>query len=191
MIATLLALLFAPAAEASTMALDPQVRAHAGASWVPGPAGLGVTAGFDARMTRLVAMDLGGFASLQDLPAPAVAEGALPESAVLRHGIYLAPGLRVPHPQPRSWAWELFVRGGGGVAWATDISTPVPDELGPSYVTTPGMAGLGGVDALVRAGKLGGRLAARAWIFEATKVSPAKSFTIVRPQITAEALVQW
>ena len=190
MIAMLVAWLLVPSAHATTMALEPQVRVHAGGSWVSGDAGLGVTAGFDARMTRLVAMDLGAFASPTALPEEATSE-LLPESARLRHGVYLTPGVRIPHPQPRSWAWELFLRAGGGVAWTVDASQKVPLDGETVYVTKPGMAGCGGADALVRYGKVGARVAARAWVFEGTQSSPLRNFTIVRPQITAEALVQW
>ena len=189
MLATLIALLMLPA-HATTVALDPQVRPHAGVSWVPGDAGLGVTGGFEARMTRLVAMDIGGFASVQQLPESIPGDG-LPDSARLRHGLSLTPGIRIPHPQPKAWAWELFVRGGGGVAWTTDVSAKVPAAEGTVYVVKPGMAGIAGADLLVRAGRVGGRLAAKAWIFDATQASPARSFTIVRPQISAEALIQW
>lgn len=189
MLATLLAL-FAVSAHATTVALDPQVRPHAGVSWVPGESGLGVTGGFEARMTRLVAMDLGGFASVQDLPDTVPTEG-LPDSARLRHGVFLTPGFRIPHPQPKSWAWEFFVRGGGGVAWTTDVAAKVPAAEGTEYVVKPGMAGIAGGDLLVRAGRVGARVAAKAWIFDATQASPARSFTIVQPQVSAEALIQW
>jgi hypothetical protein len=189
MFATLIAL-FAMPAHATNVALDPQVRPHVGVSWVPGDAGLGVTGGFEARMTRLIAMDLGGVVSAQALPDTIATDG-LPESARLRHGVYLTPGFRIPHPQPKSWAWELFVRGGGGVAWTTDVSAKVPDGEGTTYVVKPGMAGVTGADLLVRAGRFGARIAGKAWVFDATQASPARSFTIVAPQVSAEALIQW
>jgi hypothetical protein len=176
---------------AANMALDPQTRLHAGVSVTPGAGGVGGTVGFDARLTRVVSIDLGVFASplaeTRDLPA---VDDTLPGSAQLLHAVYLAPGLRLPHAQPKAWAWELFARGGGGVAWTVDTDPDVRAAVGEDPVRAK-MAGCVGADALVRAGRYGARVAGKAWIFEATQTVPLTTFTVVRPQFSVEALVQW
>lgn len=176
---------------AANMALDPQTRLHAGVSVIPGAGGVGATVGFDARLTRVVSIDLGAFASplaeTTDLPA---VDDTLPGSAQVLHAVYLAPGLRLPHAQPKAWAWELFARGGGGVAWTVDTNPDVRAAVGEDPVRAK-MAGCVGADALVRAGRYGARVAGKAWIFEATQTVPLTTFTVVRPQFSVEALVQW
>ena len=107
-----LALLAAGTANASQLALDPQNRVHLGVNYVDGSVGL--TGGFDSRLTRLVAVDIGGFVSPLAVADETVYEDHTPllDMTFLRHGIYAAPGLRLPHAQPRTWAWELFPRAG-------------------------------------------------------------------------------
>jgi hypothetical protein len=193
---TLIALLAAPPAHASNMALDPQNRLHVGASVVPGPSPVGVTAGFDSRLTRVLAIDFGGFASPTPLPEGlgTDADGEeveLPDSAHLRHGLYVTPGLRIPHAQPRTWAWEVFVRGGAGVAWVADVSPDSAPTEGLRYSVTPDIAGVAGADALVRFGRFGVRATGRAWMFDTVQVSPSETFFIPRSQFGVEGLVQW
>ena len=190
MISSLLFAVLSPAL-AANMALDPQTRLHAGVSVTPGAGGIGAAVGFDARLTRVMAIDLGAFASpmaeTQDLPD---VDDTLPGSAQVLHAVYLAPGLRLPHAQPKDWAWELFARGGGGVAWTVDTNPEVRAAVGEDPVRAT-MAGCVGADALVRSGRYGARIAGKAWIFEATQTVPLTSYTVVRPQFSVEALVQW
>jgi hypothetical protein len=190
MLSLLLAVLASPAS-AANMALDPQTRLHVGASYTPGAGGIGAAVGFDARLTRVVAIDLGAFASpmaeTKDLPE---VDDTLPGSAQVLHAVYLAPGFRLPHAQPKDWAWEVFARGGGGVAWTLDTNPEVRAAVGDAPVRAT-MAGCVGADALVRAGRYGARVAGKAWIFDATQTVPLTTYTVVRPQFSVEALVQW
>jgi hypothetical protein len=187
---TLLLAALSPAS-AANMALDPQTRLHAGVSVTPGAGGVGATVGFDARLTRVVAIDMGAFASpMAETKDPPGVDDTLPGSAQLLHGVYLAPGLRLPHGQPKSWAWEVFARGGGGVAWTVDTNPELRSAVGEAPVRAA-MAGCVGADALVRAGRYGARVAGKAWVFEATQTVPLTTHTVVRPQFSVEALVQW
>jgi hypothetical protein len=195
-LSTLIALVVASQAHASTLALDPQNRLHVGASYVPGPAPVGLSVGFDSRLTRVLAIDFGGFASPVALPEGLgqLADGEeaeLPDSAHLRHGIYVTPGLRIPHPQPRTWAWEVFVRGGAGVAWTADVSPDVAPTDDLRYAVLPDLAGIAGADALVRFGRFGVRASGKAWMVDAIQTTPAETFFIARSQWGLEGLVQW
>jgi hypothetical protein len=185
-------LLTIDSANAQNMALDPQNRAHVGLNIVDGPSSIGFTGGFDSRLTRLIALDVGAFAS----PIPiaedfVVGDSTAPELFHLRHGVYLTPGLRIPHPQPKRWAWDVFVRAGGGVIWAANLSPSVPPESGMNYSIRPDPAGVAGADALVRFGTFGFRVFGKAWMFDVVQTSPVQTFFVVRPQWGVEALVQW
>jgi hypothetical protein len=173
------------------MALDPQTRVHAGVVRTLGSDGTAVTGGFEARLTRVVAIDIGAFYSPGAID-PAFVDGgyALPTSAVLRHGVYLAPGVRLPHAQPRAWAWEAFVRAGGGVAWATDVNAEAVEAAG-SLDPRASMAGCVGADVLARVGVFGARVSGKAWMFDTTQAFPARDFLVTRTQVGVEALVQW
>lgn len=195
MLLPLLATLLSAPAHAQAMALEPQVRVHAGLNVVEGPSGLGVTGGMDARLTRLIALDIGVFAS----PVPIEAEyrwdgpsdAATPEFFQLRHGVYGTPGLRIPHPQPKTWAWDLFLRAGGGVVWSADLSASAVGESVSDNDIRPDVGGTVGADALVRFGRVGARAFGRVWLFDVQQTSPARSFVVLRPQYGVEALVQW
>ncbi|MFZ5479884.1 MAG: hypothetical protein ACOZNI_24175 [Myxococcota bacterium] len=192
MIALPLAALTAPALGAS-MALDPQVRVHAGASVIPGPSGVGVTGGFDSRLTRIVAIDLSAFASPIPLGEDLSLEGAedFGDYQLLRHGVYASPGFRIPHAQPKSWAWDFFLRAGGGVIWLAD-ARPGDDAGGSTaYDVNADIGGFGGADLLVRFGNVGVRASGRAWMYDAVQTYPIQTFFLVRPQFGIEGMVQW
>ena len=186
-----LALLTAGTANASQMALDPQNRLHLGVNFVDGSVGL--TGGFDSRLTRLVAVDIGGFVSPLAVAdeTPFEEHTPLPEMTFLRHGIYAAPGLRLPHAQPRTWAWELFARAGGGVIWVANLDPNLQPGENSEHAVITDIAGLVGADALIRFGQFGIRASGKAWMFEQIQTSPIQSFFFVRPQIGIEALLQW
>lgn len=189
---TALVLSSAPAS-AQNMALDPQVRAHVGVSMVEGPNGVGVTGGLDARLTRIIALDVGAFAAPIPIdPAYEWTGGDVttPEYYQLRHGVYVAPGLRIPHAQPKKWAWDVFLRAGGGVVWTANLSPDAPlDE--DAFSIRPRPAGLGGADALVRFGSIGVRASGKAYMFDVVQTVPVKSYFTVKTQWGIEALVQW
>lgn len=188
-------LTFFGAAHAQSMALDPQVRLHAGLNVVDGPSGFGVTGGMDARLTRLIALDVGVFASPVAIDPTYTWDGAAdattPDFYRLRHGIYATPGLRIPHPQPKTWAWDVFLRGGGGVVWAADLSASAEGLPVTDNSVRPDVAGVVGADALIRFGRFGARVFGKAWMFDVLQTSPTKTFFVVRPQYGVEALVQW
>jgi hypothetical protein len=189
MFVALLVMLFAwiSPAHAQGMALDPQNRLHVGLNVVDSPSGFGVTGGFDSRLTRIIALDVGA----RDFEAPDEDDAEYPSFFRLRHGVYATPGLRIPHAQPRTWAWELFFRAGGGVIWAANLSPDAPADTDTFFSIRPDPAGVVGADALVRFGRFGARIFGKAWMFDIVQTSPTKSFFVVRPQYGVEALIQW
>jgi hypothetical protein len=191
---TSLLVFFAPA-HAQSMALEPQVRGHLGLNVVDGPSGIGVTGGMDARLTRLFALDVGAFVSPlpigDDYTWDGATDAGTPDYYRLRHGVYATPGLRIPHPQPKTWAWDVFLRGGGGVIWTTNLAPSAVANEGTNDAVRADLGGVVGADALVRFGRFGVRAFGKAWMFDVVQTTPTKTFFLVRPQYGLEALVQW
>lgn len=179
-----------PSVKAMDVGLDPQNRIHLGVNLVDGPSPVGIAGGFDSRLTRLVSLDIGGFAS----PVP-IAEDAqvdvveYADNLRLRHGIYVAPGLRVPHPQPKSVTYDFFGRLGAGVVWSANMDLPGIESS--NFSVNPAPAGLVGADALVRVGRVGLRVSGKAWMYQGVRLSPEDSFFMLRPQGSIEGLYQW
>jgi hypothetical protein len=140
-------------------ALEPQIKLHGGLSMVAAPAPAGFILGMDSRLTRFVWVDLGAFASVAPLPAAADLDltGDDPSDFFrLRHSIYVLPGFRIPHPQPKAFTWDLVLRGGPSVVWSADL-TPNDPRTTPnteSFLEID-VSGLAGVDLLVQRERIG------------------------------------
>lgn len=152
-----IAALLASPAWAYRPALEPQIRAHAGASYVAGPYGLGGMVGVDSRLTRLVHVDIGGTFSPRAVPEDWSLERDLDpvEYFRLRHSLYITPGLRLPLPQPQGFTLDVYLRGGVAVAWSVDLSPSTGGD--PPRRTEVDPAGLAGVDVVVQGEHLGVR----------------------------------
>lgn len=187
-----LVLSFTLANPAQAAALEPQVRLHLGVNYVGGPSPFGVSGGMDARLTRLIGLDLGGFVTPADIPESEFTTQAEDQDYYhMRHAVYFAPGLRIPHPQPRTWAWEFFIRGGVGALWYADTK-PGAYALGDdAYSVSTTIGGFGGADAFLRFGRWGVRVAGRAWIYEAQHPQASNPSLMVQPQVSVEGLVQF
>lgn len=178
-----------PDAEAASVGLEPQNRFHLGLSMVQGPGPAGVSAGFDSRLTRVVAIDLGLFVTPGQIPTDWTNDsGNYADNFRLRHGVYFMPGLRIPHPQPKEWAWDIYVRGGAGVLWTANLDPIVADS---AMAVRPGAGGSLGLDGLVRVGQFGLRPYAQGWLFGALRISPDETYVLVRPHYGIEGVVQW
>ena len=186
----LAAALSGPAFAASS--LEPQVRVHAGGSWVAGPSPFGVNLGVDARLTRILAIDVAGFFNPVDIDE---SEYMLRDSETdyytMRNAVYFAPGIRIPHPQPRTWAWDVFVRGGGGVVWYADLNPNAYGLDGNAHAVTPGAAGNAGIDALARFGNAGVRIGGKAWFYEGQHPQASAVQFNIQPQVTVEGMWQF
>ena len=159
LLATLL-LMLSPDAHAQAVALDSLVRVHGGVSFVRPVAVPGVMVGMDTRLTRLMAVDVVGFYSPLEPDAWSISPDAEIENLFrLRHGVLMAPGIRIPHGQPQFLSWDLIFRGGVGAIWLADLSgmESVQDDYRSLAVPT----GLLGADLGLHPQTFGIRLAFR------------------------------
>ncbi len=175
------AVLLGAPAMARGPALEPLNRVHAGLSMTEAP---GVGMGFDSRMTNLIYIDLGAFMSTGD----AVAETTVPDKDgantwLLRHGLYLAPGLRLPHKQAEKVQWDLFFRGGFSGVWAADAAS--------DYDSVSNLGLFGGSEVLVKTGSVGLRLSGKVFYFKPYSKYRQVEVAVVRPQYGAEAVYQF
>ena len=168
--------------------LDPQNRIHVGLSMVDTPSPVGFTGGFDSRLSRYLDMYLGLFFSPFTVsPDYVPAAGDYPDYIHLRHGVYVTPGIRFPHPQPRSWAWEVYIHAGGGVVWSANLD---PNAESHAFGNRPAPGGTLGVDGLARFGKFGVRAFGKGWVFGGVS-DDAQTYAVLRPQYGLEGVVQW
>lgn len=178
---TMLIGLVGSSAEARRPALDPLNRLHAGLSITDAP---GVGMGFDSRMTNLIWIDVGAFMTTaepsSDLEVPDKTGG---DTWLLRNGIYLAPGLRLPHQQPESVQWDLVARGGFAGVWAADAASDFDPDSNLSLFS--------GGDLMIKSGSVGVRLSAKVFYFKPYSKYRQVEASIVRPQYGAEAVYQF
>lgn len=185
--------LWSGAAEAGVpMALDPLNRVMLGATWVGGPSPVGFSGSFESRTTRILAAELGGFVTPFPME-PGLGEDAARDVDLfyLRHGIFGDLGFRIPHHQPKGFAWEFHFRLGTGVVWNAHVSNDALVTDNTNYDVAPSVAALGGGDFLIRFGHYGARVAGKAWAFNVVDQREITSEFKISPQISLEALVQW
>jgi hypothetical protein len=171
-------------AQAGRPPLTPQIQAHGGVSGVKGPGNLGLSLGVESRMTRYINVDLGGFYTFNANPDEYI-EGGDPASHFrLRHGAYVAPGLRFPHRQPPNVSWDVTLRGGPGIVWAADLS-PGHSTLEDHLELDAGVMGALEGQLLYR-DQVGLRASARAWFFVPFYVDTLTDVPVLTPQVTTE-----
>ena len=164
------------------MPLDPQNRVHTGISLTDYQLAKGVNIGLDSRMTRLVYVDVGGFMSLTPALEVDLDEATDAELVELRHGLTVAPGVRIPHRYTDGINWDLTIRAGFGAVWAADASSDQPTRVDPAL--------LSGMDLLIRKNNIGLRTTGRVFGFNPyTKRSG--EVPMVRPQYAVELVYQW
>ena len=172
--------------------LDAQNRIHAGLSLTNGLSGVGGTLGMDSRLTRLIYVDLGAFYS-----------GGLPEynpdvdTAVeepndwytLKHGVYAAPGLRIPHRYQDGFNWDVVGRMGFAALWIADESQAIIPATDALVYSEPAL--LTGVDVLLRYEKLGVRIAGRGFGWRTYSPISNSESGFVRSQFCVEGVYQF
>lgn len=183
-------LLMAPVAWAGRPPMDPLNRIHAGLSLADGTENVGFQAGLDSRLTRVVHVDAGLFVSANDA-VQAKVDPLVDDPKTfysLRHGVYVAPGARIPHRYGDGFNWDLIGRGGFAVIWAADSSqTDQNDQM----VTISEPALLLGADLLLRYDRVGLNLSGKALGFYTYAPAARVETTAVRPQMAAELVVQF
>ena len=175
---------------ASAQSLEPLNRVHLGLSMADQPSRLGIAGGLDSRLTRLVFVDAGGFVSMvtPELQDPDESVGNVEDFRV-RHGIYLAPGFRIPHVQPDAFSFDILVRGGMSAIWLVDVSSA--ERIGESFDYSTEVAGYPGADLAIQRGKIGVRVSYRQ-LFCAPYVESARSDVILTtPHFSFEAQYQF
>lgn len=181
-------------AQASAL-LDPQNRLHVGVSVVDAPSPVGIGVGFDSRLTRIVSMDIGGFVSpvpiLPGVAADVASGDGYPGYFELRHGLYITPGFRIPHAQPRTWAFDFLVRAGGGAVWIANTDPARTGFKTTNYIVSATPAAIAGGEALVRFGSVGVRVTGKAVGFSASVDTPPEGWFLVRSQWGVEGFYQW
>ena len=192
--AALVLLALPTAAIAARPALDPQNRLHAGVGVATGAGfsapSVGATLGVDSRMSRVVYVDVGGFLSPVAVPDLGLAEEVGADSIFLRHGLYVAPGLRVPHRAGEGVTWDVLLRGGFAGVWWTDVQAEQTLGSG-TYLVDLDPAALAGLDAIVRKGALGARVSAKGYIFAPYSHTQDEDIRVLRPHLAVEAFYQW
>jgi hypothetical protein len=173
--------LMSSSAQAVRPAMDPLNRLHAGGSFTSAP---GIGLGFDSRMTNLLWMDMGAFMSMGEPQANQVVPNANGDDTwLLRHGLYLAPGLRMPHQQAETIQWDIFVRGGFSGIWAADAAS--------DYDQVSNLGLFSGGELVVKSGSIGMRLSGKFFYFRPYSKYRQLEVTVVRPQYGAEAIYQF
>lgn len=187
----LFALLWCMPAQARRLALEPENRIHVGAAYTD-MTSMGVFGGLDSRLTRVVYVDVGGFFSPVPLPddiVPVSEEGR--DYIFLRHGIYVGPGLRLPHRQPKSFQWDLTGRLGFAAVWSNDVHPDNSTTPNERFEIEANPALMGGLEALIRKDSVGVKLSGRGYLFRPFSQFENLDLVLVRPQIVAELVYQF
>lgn len=187
----LIVLLWCGPAQARRLALEPENRVHLGLA-LTDVSTLGVFGGLDSRLTRIVYVDVGGFVSpipLGDDIAPESDEGR--DFVYLRHGIYVGPGFRIPHRQPKAIQWDITGRLGPAALWSNDVHPDNSTTPNERYQTIASPSLFGGLELILRREAVGLRASGRGYVFSQFSELERKDLLYVRPQVVVEAFYQW
>lgn len=153
-----------------------QNRVHVGGAWTPGNAQ--VQLGFDSRLTNSIFVNVGAFVAPGDPTDPG---GSNPW--VLRHGVYVDPGIRIPHRDKGTVKWDVIARGGFGPVWVVDADSRFEGQFNPALNW--------GADFLLRYKTLGLRIEGRVWHMKPfSKFEQTEDYTM-RPQIGSSLLYEF
>lgn len=172
----LISLCVSNSAEARGLPMKAQNRVHAGGTWSPGTYATNI--GFDSRMTQSISIDVGSFVS----PGSPTDPGN-DQPWVLRHGLYVTPGIRIPHRNPGKLLWDVIVRGGFGPVWVADAESDYSVQINPALQ--------GGADFMLRYEQFGFRIESRAWYFKPFSKFERMEVTSVQPQVGASILYEF
>jgi len=124
-------------AEAVRVAMEPQNRVYAGV--VQSDGGIGSTVSIESRLTQLVSINMGGFVS-SPLHYGSVETRDEQQWIKLNHGLWAAPGVRIPHRYGKGKLnWDVVGRAGFACVFTTDAFR---DDL--YLINASGLVGLDG-----------------------------------------------
>lgn len=190
-LSTLAGLLCSAPAQARRLPLDPENRVHLGAVLTDNRT-FGVMGGLDSRLTRVVSVDVGGFLSPMPLPDDVAPDSEQGEDFVfMRHGVYVAPGLRLPHRQPKALQWDLILRPGFAALFNNDVHPDNQTTPNERFQTIAAPSLFGGGELLLRKDHVGLRLTGRAFLFRQFSSYENADMVLVRPQYGAELVWQF
>ncbi len=168
-----MALMMVGTAHARSQPMEAQNRLFVGGGWTPGGSMLGM--GFASRMTQAISIDVGAFLSPGE-PGRVSEE----DPFVMRHGLYVDPGIRIPHRNKGKLLWDVILRGGFGPTWLADQQSDFKVQVGPSLN--------GGADLMFRYGAFGVRLEGRMWYAKPFSEHDRTEVVTIRPQIGSSVL---
>ena len=190
--AALAATLASAPAIAGRMPLDAQNRIHGGLSVTDSMTGIGGTLGMDSRLTRLIYVDLGVFYSggIVDYNPDIDVDAENPTDwYTLKHGIYAAPGLRIPHRYQDGFNWDVVGRAGFAALWIADESQAIIPSTVALVYSEPSL--LTGLDVLVRYEKVGVRMSAKAFGWRTFSPISNSESGFLRSQYAVEGVYQF
>ena len=173
--------LFISQANAVKLAMEPQNRVFVGGSWIDG--GFGPTVSLESRLTQLIYIGMGGFGSTS--PNIGDIESSNQQDWVsLHHGIWAAPGWRIPHRyKANSLNWDVLLRGGFACVFTRDAYR---DDF---YLVDP--AGLVGIDLYLHKGNVGIRSSNKMFLYQPNLTKTLTSISAQRLQSSIELFWQW
>ena len=188
LILVLLSTLIPATSEAARQALDPKLRVHMGITAADGAGSIGGTFGVEARASRYIFLDLGGFYTPGD---PSGAEQSLASTThAPMHGIYAMPGIRLPHVQPTAFSWDITARVGPGMLWSAYLGETLNAEDNFGVFEADVMIA-SSLDIAIRRGQYGVRASGRvfaAWPYNfESRTDPA----VIMPQVAIEIFSQY
>jgi hypothetical protein len=153
-----------------------QNRGHLGAAWTPG--GSQGVLGFDSRLTQSILVDVGGFYS------PNAAKSSENQGPwVLRHGLYVTPGFRIPHRNKSEIKTDVIIRAGFGPVWVASSEFRFDEQINPGLH--------GGADLMFRYKEWGLRFEGRMWYVKPFNIAKKMEEPTMIPQMGSSVLYQF
>jgi len=172
---------------ASSQTLDPKQRIHLGITSDGGTGLIGGTFGFEARASRYIFLDLGGFYTPGELTGTDLSLFGSTHAPM--HGIFAMPGIRLPHVQPAAFSWDITARVGPGIIWSNFLGETLNSQDSFGSLEADVMIG-SSIDFAIRRGSYGIRTSGRiftAWPYNfETRTGPA----VIMPQMAIELIYQ-
>ena len=102
---------------------------------------------------------------------------------MLRHGLYVDPGFRIPHRNKGEFKWDVIVRAGFGPVWVADGASRFEQQISPGLN--------GGGDLMFRYQDWGLRFEGRVWYLKPFSKYDQMETLIVVPQVGASMLYEF
>jgi hypothetical protein len=168
-------------AQAVRLAMEPQNRGFIGASYNDG--GQGLSVGIESRLTQLIYVNIGGFTSLSSEFGD-VDSDSPKDWFKMNHGIWAAPGWRIPHRYKENAVnWDIIMKGGFACVFSSDSYREDLPLFDP--------AGLAGVDFYLRKNRVGLRWSNKVFFYEPESTKILKGVPVQKLQSALEIFWQW